>query len=64
MRAYIQITGIIFAVVTLAHGLRLALNWSVQVADWVVPMWMSWVAILVAGALSFRAFQLVSRAPQ
>ena len=62
MRAYIQITGIVFAVVALAHVVRLMLDWPAQVACWVVPIWISWVAILVAGALCVWAFRLAGRA--
>jgi hypothetical protein len=64
MRAYIQITGVIFAVVTLAHVLRLVAGWPIQVADWAVPMWISWVAIVAAAALCAWAFRLVTRTHQ
>ena len=62
MRAYIRTTGVVFAVVALAHVVRLALDWPAQVAGWVVPIWISWVAILVAGALCVWAFRAVGRA--
>ncbi len=64
MRTYIQITGVIFGVVALVHVVRLMLDWPAQVAGWVVPIWISWVAILVSGALCVWAFRLVSRARQ
>lgn len=62
MRAYIQITGVIFAIVTLGHALRLVMGWPIRVADWVVPMWISWVGILVAGTLCLWAFRLAGTA--
>ena len=61
MRAYIQITGVIFGLIALIHAERLILDWPAQVAGWVVPIWISWVAILVAGALCAWAFRLVGR---
>ena len=64
MRTYIQITGVVFAIVALAHVARLVLDWPAQVAGWVVPIWISWVAILVAGALCVWAFRLVGRTGQ
>ena len=64
MRAYIRITGVVFAIVALAHVLRVVLDWPAQVAGWVVPIWISWVAILGAGALCVWAFRLVGRARQ
>ena len=62
MRTYIQITGVVFAIVALAHVVRLVLDWPVQMAGWVVPIWISWIGILVAGALCVWAFRVVGRA--
>lgn len=64
MRAYMQITGFIFGIVTLGHALRLILHWPVQLAAWTVPMWLSWVAIVVAGVLCIWSFRLAGRAPR
>ncbi len=64
MRTYIQITGVVFGVMGLVHVVRLILDWPAQVAGWVVPTWISWVAIFVTGALCVWAFRLVGRARQ
>lgn len=61
MRTYVQITGIIFGVVTLGHVLRLVMGWPIQLAGWVIPMWLSWLGILFAGTLCAWAFRLVRR---
>ncbi len=58
MRTYALVTGCIFGVLALAHVARLFLEWPVQVAGWVVPMWISWIGILAAGALSVWAFRV------
>ena len=60
MRAYILITGVIFAIVALVHLLRLLLDWPVQVAGLAVPPWVSWIGFLAAGALAVWAFSLVA----
>jgi len=60
MRAYILITGVIFAIVALVHLLRLLLDWPAQVAGLAVPPWASWIAFLVAAALAIWAFSLVA----
>jgi hypothetical protein len=62
MRGYLQISGVIFGVIGLLHVVRLLLDWPAQVAGWAVPLWISWVAILAAGTLSFWAFRLLVRA--
>ena len=46
----------------LLHVIRLLLDWPAQIADWGVPLWVSWIAILAAGALSIWAFRLVRQA--
>ena len=62
MRAYIRISGAVFAAIVLAHVVRLGLDWPAQIAGWVVPSWISLLAILVAGALCVGAFRLGGRA--
>lgn len=62
MKNYLQLTGAIFAVVTAAHALRLLLQWQIVIDGWAVPMWLSWVAVFVAGVLSLWAFSLAPRA--
>lgn len=61
MRAYILISGVIFGVIALLHVFRLLLDWPAQVAGWAVPLWVSWIAILAAGALSAWAFSLLGQ---
>jgi hypothetical protein len=29
------------------------MNWPVVIADWSVPMWVSWVGLVIAGGLAF-----------
>ena len=61
MRGYLQISGIIFGVIGFLHVVRLLLAWPVQIAGWIVPLWISWVGILAAGTLAFWAFRLLTR---
>jgi hypothetical protein len=62
MRAYLQISGTLFGVIALAHALRLIQNWPVEVAGWVVPMWVSIFGFLLTGALAVWAFRAVRQA--
>jgi hypothetical protein len=59
MRAYLVISGALFAIVALVHVLRLALGWPAEIAGWAVPMWVSWIAVPAAAALSIWAFRLL-----
>ncbi len=49
------IAGTIFAVVALLHALRIYLGWPVVIGGWSAPMWVSWIAVVVAGGLSYFA---------
>ena len=62
MRGYLQISGVIFGAIGLLHVVRLLRDWPAELAGWVVPLWLSWAAILAAGTLSIWAFRLLARA--
>jgi len=54
------IAGTIFALVALLQALRIYMGWSVVIGGWSAPMWISWIAIVVAGGLSYFALTLKS----
>ena len=60
MRGYIITSGAIFGVGALIHVFRLIFGWPILVADLVVPIWVSWVSLIVTSlfavwaVLSFR----------
>lgn len=43
----------IFILVAIAHFLRLVFGWEVTVNSLVIPMWVSVLALLIAGALAY-----------
>ena len=55
---YCTISGILFALVALAHLIRIASGMSVQVDDYAVPMLVSWFGLLVPATLAAWAFGL------
>lgn len=57
-RMYLIVTSVIFGLVSIGHGLRFIFQWHVQVGAWVVPEWISLVAVVVAGVMSIGAFRL------
>jgi predicted cobalt transporter CbtA len=56
-KTYFLVAGIIFALVALAHALRIYMEWPVMIADWSVPKSVSWIALVVAGSLALVAFR-------
>ena len=59
-KLYLIISGILFAMVAVAHLARLLFGWTILVDTEIVPMWVSWVGFLVPGGLSVWAFRLAS----
>ncbi|MBT8088239.1 MAG: hypothetical protein KJO46_09390 [Gammaproteobacteria bacterium] len=57
-RNYCFISGVLFALVALAHLLRIVYSLPVQVDEYAVPMLVSWVGFIVPAALAIWAFRL------
>jgi hypothetical protein len=60
-KSFHLITGIVFALVALLQALRIYMAWPVTIGGWNAPMWISWIAVVVAGGLSYFAFALDNR---
>lgn len=56
---YFQVTGLLFTVGAIVHLLRLVLGWKANLAGWEVPVWLSMVAVVVAGYLAYSAYKLM-----
>jgi hypothetical protein len=55
---YCTISGTLFALVALAHLLRIIYGMSVQVDNYAVPMLASWIGLVVPAGLAIWAFRL------
>ncbi len=51
------ITGTIFLVIGILHLLRIINTWPVSISTFTVPMWASWVAVLVSGCLAYHGLK-------
>jgi len=56
----LRVAGIIFAIFALGHLLRLIIQAEVLVAGNQIPMWVSVVALIIAGGLSLWLWRLSS----
>jgi hypothetical protein len=64
MRAYLQISGGLFGLIAVAHLLRLFRHWPIDLAGHMVPMWASWLGLVLAGGLSIWALRLTRAIPR
>jgi len=56
MSAYAAITALIFAIVALAHIVRIINRWTVQIGPLSVSMSVSWAGFVVAALLAIWGF--------
>jgi len=51
---YIKIVSTLFIVVFILHFLRIINKWDFVISGYQVPMWISWVAVVLLGYLVIR----------
>jgi hypothetical protein len=56
-RLFSLVAGIIFSLVALLHALRLLRGWHVLIGDLSVPVWLSWLGLVIAGYLAYQGFR-------
>jgi hypothetical protein len=61
MKSYLIVTGVLFGVIAIVHLLRLIYGWPAQIGGWNMPLWLSWVGVLIASALCAWSLLLVRR---
>ncbi len=60
-KGFSAVAGAIFLVIALIHVLRLFLGWEAVLNGRAMPMWVSWVALLLAGYLGYEGLRLSRR---
>ena len=61
VKSYVAISAMIFALVAIAHVIRIVQGWQVQLGDLGVAMSVSWVALVVSAALAVWGGTLLRR---
>jgi len=49
--------ALIFGIVTVAHVLRLFFGWELKVSTWMAPMYVSGIAVVIAGWLFWQNYK-------
>jgi uncharacterized membrane protein YhaH (DUF805 family) len=55
-KSYLLATAIVFSVIGLIHLLRIILGWEAVIGGWTVPLWLSWLALIVSAAFAHFGF--------
>jgi hypothetical protein len=54
------IAGVLFGIVALLHFFRIAHGWNVTIGTWIVPMWVSWLGLVIPAVLAYYGVKLGS----
>ena len=52
-KTYYTLAGSIFLIVAIIHLLRIINGWVVTIDNFSMPMWASWIGIVLAGTLAY-----------
>jgi hypothetical protein len=61
IKTFCTLAAAIFALIALLQLIRIVMGWSISLNGIDVPFWASWIAVMVAGALSFVGFRATMR---
>ena len=53
-----RLNAAFFALVFILHAARLTNSWNVNIANWAIPMSLSWAAVIIIGYLGWNNYQL------
>jgi hypothetical protein len=56
-KTYSFASGIVFLVVAVVHAIRLINGWNVVMGSWMVPLWASWLGVIVAAFLAWQGLK-------
>ena len=60
-RTFFLIAAAVFSLIALGHAIRLLFGWQVTIGHVVVPLWVSWIGLAIAGYLAYEGFKLTRR---
>ena len=56
-RIFSLIAAGVFLLIALGHAMRLLFRWHVTIENVVVPVWISWIGLIIAGYLAYQGFR-------
>jgi hypothetical protein len=55
---FIFVDSVLFLLIGGGHLIRALMGWEVTVGHYVIPVWLSWVSIIISIYLAFQGFLL------
>jgi len=60
-KTYFSVTVAFFAIIFILHLARIFTGWEASIGGWMLPQWISWVAVVISGFLAYFGFNLIKR---
>ncbi len=60
-KTFSTIAAVIFGIVAVLHLVRILMGWTVVIDSWTVPMWVSWIGLIVAGGMGYYGTKFAMR---
>jgi len=57
-KSFFLYSGLVFLLIFAGHTLRSIYKWDVAIEGFEIPLWVSWIAIVLSGILAYHAFEL------
>jgi hypothetical protein len=57
VKPFTTVTVALLALIAVAHLLRLFTGWEVIVGGYVIPVWISWLGLIIAGGLAVMVWR-------
>ncbi|MFZ1075671.1 MAG: hypothetical protein WAN50_04835 [Minisyncoccia bacterium] len=55
-RGLLKVVGLAFLIVALLHLVRIAFGWNLILGEVSIPLWLSWLGVIIPGYLSYSSF--------
>jgi hypothetical protein len=59
-RIYMLVIGVVFTIVAVAHLIRIFTGADFNILGWEVPLWLSWLGVIVATYLAYASFHFLA----
>lgn len=57
-KMFCAVTGIFFFLIALLHMLRIFYGWNAVIAGLTIPIWVSWIAVVLSLYLAYQGIAL------
>lgn len=60
-KTFFYTTAVIFFLIAVTHALRIIYGWRAAIGGFEAPVWLSWIALVIALVLSYQGFRLTKQ---